>query len=227
MAPVAVADNSNPISKVIELLSALEAKIMKDGEAEEAAYKDYFEWCDDAAKEKGFALKTDSAKKAKLEAATAIREKEKKSFSAEEAELMSASDMLGRAITIIEREMKGSALIQSKLNVENLNGFVQGLQALLDATSISTSDKKGLLAFVQNQQGEEDDMAELGAPAPDAYKSKSGGIVDVLTEMKEKADKELSDLRKAENKSKHNFNLLKLSISDAVGANKKELDQNK
>merc|ERR1719498_1981135 len=66
-APV-VADNANPISKVIELLSALEAKIMKDGENEEKAYKDYFEWCDDAAKEKGFVLKTESGKKAKLEA---------------------------------------------------------------------------------------------------------------------------------------------------------------
>jgi len=257
--PVTVAEKANPISKVIELLSALEAKLMKDGEAEEKAYKDYFEWCDDAAKEKGFVMKTESAKKEKLEAtiikakddagaaaekiselsgtisgdeadlkaATTIRKKEHESFAAEEAELMSASDMLGRAITIIEREMKGSALIQAKLTVENLNGFVQGLQALLDATSISTSDKKSLVAFVQNQQGEDDDMAELGAPAPDAYKSKSGGIVDVLTDMKEKADTELADLRKAEIKNKHNYELLKLSITDAVAANSKELDENK
>jgi len=256
-----VAETANPISKVIELLSALEAKIMKDGEAEEKAYKEYFEWCDDAAKEKGFVLKTESGKKEKLEAtiveakdeaaaasekisdlsatisedeadlkaATAIRKKESESFAAEEAELMSASDMLGRAITIIEREMKGSSLIQAKLSVQNLNGFVQGLQAVLDATSISTSDKKSLIAFVQNQnqQGDEDDMTELGAPDPAAYKSKSGGIVDVLTDMKEKADTELSDLRKAENKNKHNFDLLKLSITDAVTANNKELDENK
>merc|ERR1719160_147087 len=261
MAPVAVADNSNPISKVIELLSALEAKIMKDGEAEEAAYKDYFEWCDDSAKEKGFALKTDSAKKAKLEAAinkftsdidaasekiselsgtisadeadlkaaTAIREKEKKAFTAEEAELMSASDMLGRAIGIIEKEMKGSAFLQTKANLHNLDGWIQALQTLLDATSISTGDKKSLVALVQSQQGqvEEDDMAELGAPAPDAYKSKSGGIVEVLTDMKEKADVELSDLRKAETKNQHNFNLLKLAIEDALAANNKELDENK
>jgi len=135
--------------------------------------------------------------------------------------------MLGRAITIIEREMKGSALIQSKLTVNNLNGFVQGLQAVLDATSIDISDKKGLLAFVQNQQGEEDDMALLGAPDPAAYESKSGGIVDVLTDMKEKADEELSQLRKAETKNAHNYGLLKLSITDAVTANKKELDENK
>jgi chromosome segregation ATPase len=249
------ADNANPISKVIELLSSLEAKIMKDGENEAKAYKDFFEWCDNASRENGFLLKTETAKKEKLEstiakaksdiesaeeliaslsatiaedeadlkAATTIREKEAKSFAGEEAELMSASDMLGRAITIIEREMKGSALIQA--NVENLNGLVQGLQAVLDATSISISDKKGLLAFVQNQQGDEDDM-ELGAPDPAVYKSKSGGIVDVLTDMKEKADTELSDLRKAEKTNAHNFNLLKLSIEDAIKANNHELDEN-
>jgi len=252
-------DNANPISKVIELLSALEAKLMKDGEAEEKAFKDYFEWCDDAAREKGFSLKTDTAKKEKLEstigkaksdaeaaselisslsgvisgdeadlkAAASIREKEQKDFVGEEAELASASDMLGRAISIIEREMKGSALIQTQMNVQNLNGWVQALKTLLDATSISTSDKSGLVAFVQSQQRDDDDMGELGAPAPAAYKSQSGGIVDVLTDMKEKADTELSELRKAEKNNKHNFDMLKLSITDAIKANTHELDENK
>jgi hypothetical protein len=231
---------------------------MKDGENEEKAYKDFFEWCDDAAKNAGFTLKTESAKKEKLEAtlnkaksdiddaeemigelsatisedeadlkaATAIRGKEAKAFAAEEAELMSATDMLGRAITIIEREMKGSALIQTKLSLQNLDGWVQALQTLLDATSISTRDKKDLVAFVQNQQGETDD-AELGAPDPAAYKSKSGGIVDVLTDMKEKADAQLAELRTVEKKDAHNFDLLKLSIEDALAANNKELDENK
>merc|ERR1719428_2531323 len=256
VAPSVIADSANPISKVIELLSALEAKIMKDGEAEAKAYKDFFEWCDDAAKEKGFALKTETAKKLKLEAtinkakseiedaeemiselsatisedeadlkaATAIRAKEHKSFTAEEAELMAATDMSGRAITIIEREMKGSSLIQTKLNFQNLNGWVQALKTLLDATSISTADKKDLVAFVQSQQGEDDD-AESGAPDPAAYESKSGGIVDVLTDMKEKADAQLAELRKVEKTDAHNFDLLKISIDDALAANNKELDE--
>merc|ERR1719161_3097834 len=171
---------------------------------------------------------TISEDEADLAAATAIREKEAKAFAGEEAELMSASDMLGRAITIIEREMKGSSLIQA--NVANLDGLIQGLQTVLDATSISTNDKKGLIAFVQSQQsqqGQEDDMAELGAPDPAVYKSKSGGIVDVLTDMKEKADAELADLRKAEITNQHNFDLLKLSITDTIKANTKELDENK
>ena len=37
----------------------------------------------------------------------------------------------------------------------------------------------------------------LGAPAAKNYESKSGGIVDVLEDMKDKADAELSELRKA------------------------------
>merc|ERR1719428_632723 len=159
---------------------------------------------------------------ADLKAATAIREKETKSFAGEEAELMSASDMLGRAIAIIEREVKDvPGLIQTQVSVQNLNGWVQALKTLLDATSISTSDKKSLVAFVQNQQGSqgEDDMTELGAPDPAVYKSKSGGIVDVLTDMKEKADTELADLRKAEITNQHNFDLLKLSITDTIKAN--------
>merc|ERR1719353_2339266 len=62
---------TNPIQKVIELLTNLEAKIMKEGEAEEKAYKDFFEWCDDAAKNKQFEIKTATAAKEKLEATIA------------------------------------------------------------------------------------------------------------------------------------------------------------
>jgi len=259
---------ANPISKVIELLSALEGKIMKDGEAEDASFKDFFEWCDDAAKEHGFVLKTEGAKKEKLDAtiteaksdieaadekigelsatisedeadlkaATAIREKEKKAFAAEEAELMKATDMMGRAITIIEREAKGSALLQTKLSYHNLDGFIQGMKALLDATSISTADKDGLVAFLQNQQGDEDDAAEDNAEAMLSGQAstakttaKAKGIDDIialLTDMKEKADAELAALRKKEKKNNHNFELLKMSIKDALAANGQELDEN-
>merc|ERR1719420_2931756 len=44
--------------------------------------------------------------------------------------------------------------------------------------------------------------------------------------MKEKADGELASLRKKEKKSAHNFDLLKLSIKDALAANNQELDEN-
>merc|ERR1719201_1091633 len=67
----------------------------------------------------------------------------------------------------------------------------------------------------------------MGAPAAAAYKSKSGGIVDVLVDMKEKAESELGDLRKAENNAKHNFNMLKQSLEDSMKADNTDLSQEK
>merc|ERR1739840_34364 len=60
--------DTNPLSKVYDLMDELVAKINKEGEAEAKAYKEYFDWCDDMAKNAGFEIKTAEAKKEKLEA---------------------------------------------------------------------------------------------------------------------------------------------------------------
>merc|ERR1719428_1380307 len=114
--------------------------------------------------------------------------------------------------------MKGSALMQTNLDTSNLQGFIGALRSIIDATSMETQDKAKLVAFMQNQQGAEDDDAEFGAPDPAAYKSKSGGIVDVLNDMKEEAEGELSELRKAETNLKHNYDMLKQSLVDSIAA---------
>merc|ERR1719389_1356467 len=65
----ATAVQVTPIEQVIELISSLEAKIIKEGEVEQKAYEEFVEWCDDAAKNNQFAIKTATAEKEKLEAA--------------------------------------------------------------------------------------------------------------------------------------------------------------
>merc|ERR1719198_2120937 len=45
--------------------------------------------------------------------------------------------------------------------------------------------------------------------------------------MKDKAEGELDELRKAENNAKHNFNMLKQSLEDQIGADSTDLDQEK
>jgi chromosome segregation ATPase len=64
----ASANESNPLGKVFELMSSLEAKIIKEGEAENKAYKEYFEWCDDASKNLANEIKNGKAKQEKLTA---------------------------------------------------------------------------------------------------------------------------------------------------------------
>jgi len=250
--PGTLASQTNPIQKVIELITHLEAKIMSEGEAEQKAYKEFFEWCDDTAKNGHFNVKTATSEKAKLEAtikkaasdiqiaddqiathvasiaqdnkdledATVIRTKEHKDFAAAEAELMEGVDMLERAIGVIERNMKGSALIQQPVDTANVETLLKSVSVVIDAASFSTNDKTKLLGLIQNMQG--DDDSELGAPAPDTYKSHSGGIIDVLEDMKEKAEGELSEARKAEANSQHNYDMLKQSLVDSIAASEHE-----
>jgi hypothetical protein len=253
---------TNPIQKVIEMITALEAKIMKEGEAEEKAYKEFFEWCDDAAKNKQFEVKTATAEVAKLKAtiakakadqqdaddviaakvasiaqdesdlkdATLIREKENADFKAAEAELMDGIDMLERAIGIIERNMKGSALLQQPIDTKTVESLIKGVSVVIDAAAFSSADKQKLLGLIQNMQGDENDDADLGAPAPDVYKSHSGGVVDTLTSLKDDAEGELSEARKAEANTQHNYDMLKQGLTDEIAAaehEKKEAEEAK
>merc|ERR1719181_2330234 len=81
------------------------------------------------------------------------------------------------------------------------------------------------MALLQSQS--DDDDLDTGAPAAAVYESKSGGIVDVLADMKDKAESELDELRKAEGNAKHNFNMLKQSLEDQIAADSTDLDQEK
>merc|ERR1719335_406891 len=251
----------NPIQKVVQLLSELEAKIIKEGEMEEKAYKEFFEWCDDAARNSRFAIATATKQKEKLEAAiakstsdaeaaaeaieelsaqiatdeadlkasTAIRKKEEADFTASEAELMDAIDMLERAIGILEQHA-ASSLLQTQVDPTKLDVLLKTLSTVVDAASFSSSDKQKLLSLVQSRQksAEDADMdTMLGAPDPTVYKGHSGGIVDVLTDMKEKAEAQLSEERKAETESKHNYEVLKVALTDAIAAANKELSEAK
>merc|ERR1719232_1601384 len=64
----ATAANVSPIQKVVQLLSDLEAKVIKEGEATQKAYEEFAEWCEDKNRELGFEIKTGTAQVAELEA---------------------------------------------------------------------------------------------------------------------------------------------------------------
>merc|ERR1719387_1736283 len=76
-----------------------------------------------------------------LTAATEIRAKEAADFSAADADLAETIDMLSRAIGIIEKNMRETGFIQ-KDNKE----VMSALNALLQASSISTGDRSTLSA---------------------------------------------------------------------------------
>jgi len=250
---------SNPLSKVLDLIEELVGKITKDGDREAKAYGEYFEWCDDTSKNTGFAIQTGEKQKSKLEAtiaelsgniavgvskieelggaistaqaelgdAKAIRGKESAEFTASETELVDAIETLGRAIGILEKEMAKNPASFAQLNAKSMSAALQGISEVLNAASFYGKDQVKLAALVQSRQTDESDDLDPGAPAAAQYKTHSTGILDVLEDLKEKAEGQLSDLRKAELNTKHNYEMLKQSLDDEAAANTKDMEDQK
>jgi chromosome segregation ATPase len=255
---VAGAAAKNPLGEVLSLMSDLSAKVTKEKEAEAKAYGEYFEWCDDVAKNKQNEITTATAQKGKLEAtidelaadiqagetkigelaadiststadleaATAIRQKEAADFAKGEKELVDVIDTLGRAVTILQREMQKNPAALAQIGNNGMQGVIQSLSAVVDAAGFTSVDKQRLTALVQAQQGAADDDSdlELGAPAAATYKTHSSNIFDVLEDLKEKAESELGELRQAETSAAHNYGMLKQSLEDQLTNDNKDKD---
>jgi hypothetical protein len=249
----------NPLSEVITLMDSLEAKIIKEGEAEAKAFKEYVEWCDDAAANLHYEIKTGEKEKADLEAAiakgkadiesattkieelassistdetelkeaTAVREKEVATFEASEKELVDAIDTLDRAIDILSKQMSKNPASLAQVDTRNINSLVKSLSAVIDAAAFTIQDQKKLVALVQSQQSSDSDDEEMGAPAAATYKTHSTSIFDVLEDLKEKAEGQLAELRKAESTTKHNYEMLKQSLTDQMEADTKDMNDEK
>jgi len=243
------------LGKVFELMSALEAKIVKEGEAEAKAFKEFFQWCDSASQNLNNDIKTGKASQEKLTAkideetsaiavgtskiedlsasistndaelseATSIRNKEAADFAASEKELVAAVDTLDRAVSIISSEMAKNPAALAQIDHSSMSSLLQSLGAVVDAAGFANADHQKLIALVQ-AQGED---SEAGAPAAATYKSQSGGIVDLLEDLKEKAEGELAEARKAESSAKHNFDMMRQSLEDQIAADKKDMNEEK
>jgi hypothetical protein len=246
----------SPIGKVIQMISDLEAKVIGEGEKSQKLYSEFAEFCEDRSRDLGFSIKTNkgeiadlkatieeetasiSANTAKIEelaasiatdeadlkAATDIREKEHADFSAEEKELVEVIDTLERAAAILSREMqKGGA---SMLQLRNAHNVADALKVMVDASALDTADAARLTALVQSSQNSED--ADAGAPDAAVYESQSGGIVEVVQGLQDKAEAQLDDARKKEAAALHNYQMLKQSLDDSIKfANKDKADATK
>merc|ERR1719480_36681 len=159
-----------------------------------------------------------------VKAATTVRNKEAADFAAEEKELMETIDTLGRATSILEREMNkgGAAMMQLK----NAGSFAKAMDAMVQASMIGTGDASKLTALLQQSQkaGDADDDEAPGAPDGAVYTSQSGGIVDTLQDLTEKAESQVADLRKKEVTARHNYEMLKQSLEDEIKYGSEDMD---
>jgi len=239
----------NPISKILQLLSDMEAKITKEGEESQKTFNEYSEWCEERNANVGFEIKTGTseveeltaniqkqsalhdaagqkieelagsigADEKDLKAASEIRAEEAKSFAAEDKELVEVSGTLDRAVAVLSRELnKGGA---SMMQLQSAKNVVQALGMMVQASALSSADASRLTALVQNSE----DADDAGAPDAAVYESKSGSIVEVIQGLQDKAQEQLSALRKKEMTALHNFAMLEQSLNDEITYANKDL----
>jgi len=149
-----------------------------------------------------------------LQAASEIRKKEGSDFAAEEKEQIEMISTLQRAISVLEREMQNGGASMMQLTRDN--GIVEVLGTLVQASALNTADASKLTTLLQSSSTNMDEMDGAGAPAAAVYGSHSGGIIETLGDLLEKAQDQLSDARKKERISTHNFELLKQSLQDQI-----------
>jgi len=253
-AAAARADQMNPIGKVLQMMSDLQAKVLKEGEGAQQIYAEFAEWCEEQSKELNFQIKTGKSEvrdlKATIEQATAkIGSLETRveelagSVATNEADLKAATHIRekeNKAFVAEEKELmetidtlqRAIGIIEkemkggaSMVQLERADSTVQALAVLVEASKISTADAGQITALIQNSARSED--AEPGAPAAAVYESQSGNIVQTLTDLLEEAEEQLSAARRKETKDLHAFELLKQSIEDELKYANKELDEAK
>merc|ERR1719353_991387 len=160
-----------------------------------------------------------SYSEADLANATEIRTSEKSAFEATEKELVETQDSLERALVMIKRNM---GFMQGKVHKKNMDDLVTSLRTIVEATWISGDEKAKVQKLLQTDDSDEDLSLQPQATTS-AYESHGGGILDTLTELKDKAEVSLSESRKAEMEANHAFEMLKQSIEMELSTMQKRM----
>merc|ERR1719316_2674733 len=109
---------------------------------------------------------------------------------------------------------------------ERVQAALKAINEILNAGWLNRENKKALQGLMQTQTvaGEDSDL-KLNQPQAtvSAYESKSGGIVEQVGDMKEKAEETLSGARTTEMKEAHNHDMMVQSLTDGLSNLKDKL----
>jgi len=250
------AKTTNAVTKVIQLISDLEAKILKEGTASAKVYDEYGEWCEDESKKLGHEIKTLSLQVEDLKATI-----DKETTTAEE--MTAKIEELTAAISVDQKDLKAAQEIRDKEHADfkaeeaELSETISALEraiailsremAKTGAAALVQLKKAGsvvdaLKALVQAsafpgadadrltsflQASQKQQDGEMGAPDPAAYESKSGGIVATMEDLLDEAKGALDKARNKEAEDLNNFEVLVQTIEDEIKYAEKELAEAK
>lgn len=226
LASVASADGEGvtPIAKVLQMMTDMKAKAIDEKKGEEVKFSAFNQWCADTSKEKANSIEdlglsidrldgeiTEATEQVKVlgkdimelqedigrwaqdnKAAAAVRKQEYTDFQATQAEYMDTLDSCERAIGVLK----------------DLPGKVPQSLLQLKAHSAPYEVSDALAPFLQTVNNAPNNVpGAVVADTPDAYayEGQSGGVVKMLSDLKMRFRKELTDLEKEDMLAKNHF----------------------
>merc|ERR1719182_338149 len=156
-----------------------------------------------------------------LSEATKLRDEEKAAFSASESELVDTVDSLERALVVLKRGQ--TSFLQGR-DQDTMNKLTMNLSKIIEANWVNKEDKAAVQALLQSSSGDEDLSLQPQATTS-GYQSQGSGILDTISDMKEKAESTLSDARADEMKAGHEYAMLKQNLEMQIKTMKKRMSE--
>jgi predicted nucleic acid-binding Zn-ribbon protein len=241
---VVAADVASPVAKVIELLQGMTKKVQAESDATVVTMKEAKALCEKRDSDLKYSIKTYESQKsdltaqigksaskfdsyaseiqetlskiasneADLKAATDIRETEKKDFQVAEKDLVDTLATIEKATVVLQKQVSETKVASLLQNPEAV-AMLQVVEQMVSASTIASSDSAALTALLQKSDSMDEDFQ---APTAAPYEKKSGGIIELLEDLYEKAKVQLTDIRKKEEASGHNFAMLAQGLNDEI-----------
>merc|ERR1719478_465830 len=164
-----------------------------------------------------------SASETELKDATGVRDDEKKAFTDSETELVDTVDSLERALVVLKRGQ--TSFLQAR-DKDAMDKLTMSLGKILEASWVNKKDKAAVQALLQSKAADTDEDLSLTPQAKvSGYESHGSGILDTISDMKDKAESTLSDARKAEMEAAHEYEMLKQNLEMQMSTMKKRMSE--
>jgi len=238
LAAVALAAQKSPTDTVLKLLSDTREKIKAENAASSKDHEEFLEWSRSTIQDSEHSIERNNDKIAEfeailqkataqiaamessiadlssrtaqdqqdLDAATSLRKRQSEDYLNGQQELEDTIGSLVRAVGVLRKAGLGGGPAEQAA----LTQVTEVLSTVMEAATINSDDKQRLQSLLQA----DDDGFEQ--PEAKAYVSHSGKIIDVIEDLRVKAEGELSELRKDEMTRQHEFDVLRQGLADAI-----------
>merc|ERR1719326_2361536 len=225
----------SPIQKVVQLMQDMMAKGKQAKQDEEVKFAAYRQFCEGTAKEKEQAIADGNAEIEELQAAIQKAESDASVLAEEIAGLDTdiagweasvkkldenrAADRADFEVTLRDYEESLSALERAimvlKKRTADTPQAAMLLQKVASIARVPANARRTLQSFLALGMTTHQDPLSVSAPQANAYEFQSGGVVEMLEDLKDKFTEEKSTLEQDEMKSKHAYDMM-MKLKDSI-----------